>query len=146
MDQPAYEFAVQVVEPPSVVCTSDSASTPGGLFNHPHAFARIPGSVVVARPIAGGDETAVRIVLQREISGTQIVVFAARHASEKDRPAVAVEHCPRAVTEQRSPSRVFVERCPVQGSRKHNVLNPGAIALCSSSKHWVIFEFWGLLS
>jgi hypothetical protein len=26
------------------------------------------------------------------------------------------------------------------------VLNHGAIALCSCSKHWVLFEFWGLMS
>jgi hypothetical protein len=26
------------------------------------------------------------------------------------------------------------------------VLDRGAIALCSSSKHWVIFKFWGLMS
>ena len=31
------------------------------------------------------------------------------------------------------------------GGRKA-VLDRGAIALCSSSKHWVIFEFWGLMS
>ena len=27
-----------------------------------------------------------------------------------------------------------------------DVLNPGAIAVCSSSKHWVIFRVWGLMS
>jgi len=32
---------------------------------------------------------------------------------------------------------------PDERAVEKDVLNPGAIAVCSSSKHWVIFTVWG---
>ena len=55
-----------------------------------------------------------------------------------------------------SPSQRPIELPHVVGQRSSSgafswavekaVLDRGAIALCSSSKHWVIFEVWGLMS
>jgi len=55
-----------------------------------------------------------------------------------------------------SPSQRPIELPHVVGQRSSSgpfywavekaVPDRGAIALCSSSKHWVIFEFWGLMS
>jgi hypothetical protein len=50
-----------------------------------------------------------------------------------------------------SPSQRPIELPHVVGQRffwavEKAVLDRGGNALCSSSKHWVIFRFWGLVS